>query len=397
LLLLVVGALCVVANRPIKIFMYQYIPDLNGDFYAGLKAKLEDTFFHDTGLNVSVTYSYDYNTYEHTTIGDALTTGDYDMVEADATAVHYLADNNFIHAIPNDVDITGFTDESLAMSRDEEGTLYMVPSYSCVNVQFSYDASLKNVDSAGELIPWINARLAGHPEKIGWAADLSSVWNLRYTYIDGYLDTYKHRPLYPDAYSATLDTGVVDTLKALRDSCVDRLSTPHSNPCMDTTYYNDYGRYFGDFVDGRSVILQGFPEYLSTILALRPGAPASITTAKIGDGDKNFVYTNGFVVSKANCAHDCMGTAIAWMNWQKVNHGMITSLGLDLSPPRPRYLLWSWKPFYDLHQVKVFPQYEKYWKMQKKGIPIEIEHILQTQNSQYNALKAQIVDGYVAP
>jgi hypothetical protein len=255
---------------------------------------------------------------------------------------------------------------------------------------------LRFVDDSDELVPWINSRLAGHPNKIGWAADLSSVWNLRYTYIDGYLDTYRRRPLYPDAYSATLDTGVVNTLKALRDSCVDRLSTPHKNPCLDGTYYNDYGRYFGDFVSGRALILQGFPEYLSTILALNPTVP-TITTAPIGDGEHNYVYTNGFVTSKSNCLHDCLGTAIAWMNWQKINHGLITSLGMDLTPRRPRYLMWSWKPFYNLPQVRQHSQYAKYWDMQNKGIAIETAHILETQDAQYNALKAQIIDGYTPP
>jgi len=377
--------------------MYQYIPDLNNDFYATLTRKLEDQFYLDTGLNATIVYSYDYNTYAHQTIGVALTDGAYDLVEADATAVHYLADNDFIQAIPNDVDISGFTDESLDMSRDEEGTLFMVPSYSCVNVQFSFDATLADIESSDDLKPWISARLAGHPEKIGWAADLSSVWNLRYTYIDGFLDTYKHRPLYPDAYSSTLDSGVVSTLKFLRDSCVDRVSSPHKNPCLDGTYYNDYGRYFGDFINGRAVILQGFPEYYSTILSYNPSSPVTTVTAHIGDGDKNFVYTNGFVVSKSRCQHDCIGTAIAWMNWQKVNHGLITSLGLDLTPARPRYLMWSWKPFYDLPQVKSHAQYSKYWKWQKKGVPIEIEHILGTQDSQYNALAAQVLTGYTPP
>jgi len=201
---------------------------------------------------------------------------------------------------------------------------------------------------------------------------------------------------YPDAYSDDLDADAVGMLTYLRDVCVDTLTMPHTNPCMDGTYYSNYERYFGDFVSERSVVLQGFPEYLSTILALDPTVP-SITTAHLGDGDKNFVYTNGFVTSKANCGHDCHGTAVEWLNWQKINHGLITSLGLDLTPPRPRYLMWSWKPFYKLPQVTAYAQYAEYWKFQKKGIAIETIHILETQEAQKDALEAAIKDGYTPP
>jgi hypothetical protein len=396
-LLLLLCFACAFAARPVKIFMYQYIPDLAGDFYVGLAKKLQDQFFLDTGLNVSLTYSYAYNTYQHTTISDALTTGEYDMCEADATAVPYLADGDYIIPVPNDVDMSGFTEESLDMSKDANGNLYMVPSYSCVNVMFSYDEDLKDQKTADEVVPWIQGKIAGHPEKIGWSGDLSSKWSLRYNYIDGYMDSYPHADMYPDAYSATLDSDIVQTMKDFRDSCVDTLTTPHTNPCMDGTYYNNYGRFFGDLVNGRSAVLQGFPEYLSLILAANSSPVPTITTVPLGDGNKNFVYTNGFVTSKSNCLSDCLSTAVTFMNWQKVNHGLITSLGLDLSPNRPRYLMWSWAPFYDMPAVKAYNQYKTYWKWQKKGIPIETVHILETEAAHHGALHAEITAGYTPP
>jgi hypothetical protein len=242
----------------------------------------------------------------------------------------------------------------------------------------------------------VNARLTGHPEKIGWSADLgASVWDLRYTYMDSYLDSHKHDPLYPDAYSADLDSDAVGVLTFLRDVCVDRVTSAptNTNPCLDGTYYNDYGRYFGDFVADRTVILQGFPEYLSNLLQLDSRVPV-ITTAHLGDGNKNFVYTNGFITSSSNCGYDCHATAVEWLNWQKINHGLITSLGLDLSPPTPRYLMWSWAPFYKLPQVKVHSAYGQFWRMQKAGVAIETLHILETQDDQEDALRAALTDGY---
>jgi len=321
------------------------------------------------------------------------------MMEADSYAVDVLANENYIIPVPFDVDLSGFTSGSLAMSQDSHGNTYMVPSYSCVDVTMSFDSGLQDVHDSEDLVSFITSRIAGLPDKIGQAMDLGCCgpWDLRYNYIDGYLDSHKHDPLFPDAYSADLDEDVVSTLRFLRDACVDRRTTPHSNPCIDTTYYfNTDGRYFNDFVLGRTVTLHGFPEYLSNILDL--GAPMpTIITSPLGDGDENFIFTNGFVISKANCGSDCMNTAIAWLNWQKIHHGLITSLGMDLSPQRPRYLLWSWAPFYELPQVKSHAPYHAFWNMQKKAIPLNTVELLPTQDAQFPALQAALLDGYTPP
>jgi len=309
--------------------------------------------------------------------------------------VRYLAENDFIIPIPHSADLDGFTDEALEMSQGDHGTVYMFPSYSCVNVMYSYDSAFADVKHADELVSYIAARKTS--TNIGWQNDISNVWDIRYAYIDGYLDSHKHQDLYPNAYSADLDPDVVATLTYLRDVCVDTLTTPHTNPCVDETYFfNTDNRYYGDFASGRSVVLQGFPEYLSNILDLNPTVPV-VSTAHLGDGNANFLYTNGFVVSKSNCGHSCHGPMIAWLNWSKVNHGLITSLGLDLTPQRPRYLLWSWAPFYELPQVKAYSHYKKFWHMQRNSIAQEMKHLLSTEADQHAALNAALIDGYTPP
>jgi len=248
-----------------------------------------------------------------------------------------------------------------------------------------------------DLAEFIAERIEGHPEKIGIVMDLVNVWNLRLTYIDGHLDSFPHQPLYPNAYSANLKTSVVNGLKDLRDLCVDNLSSPHKNPCVDGTYFNDFGRYLGDFYSGRAVTFLGYPEYLNDFLEHNPSQFPTIVDAYMGDGQKAYAYTNGFAISAQNCDSSCMSTAISWMNWQKSNHALITSLGLDLTPPRPRYLMESWKPFYDLPEVQAYPQYKKFWKMQRKAIPLQHLNILQTQDAQYAALTNAIITGYTPP
>jgi hypothetical protein len=396
LALLLLFLSCAMSIRPIKIFMYQWIPDLNGDTFAGLAAKLEQEFLADTGLVVDIQYGYQYSTYDIDSMVEAMTTGGFDLVEIDAHTVPFLSANNVIKPIPPLVSMTGFTPESKAMSRNSAGITYMVPSYSCVDVMFSYDAALDGITDVTDLIPWINSKLAGHPERIGWATDILNVWGLRLAYIDSYLDTFPSRPLYPLAYSSHLNQEIVGYVRDMRDTCVDKLTNPHSNPCVEGTYYVDFDRYFGDLVNGRAVVLQGFPEYLSTILALNSTMP-HITPAKLGNGNKNFVFTNGFAISKANCDVECMVSALVWLNWQKANHARITSLGLDLSPPRPRYLMISWAPFYQTAATQAYSQYATYWSWQSAGKALQILNLESTQDAQYAALTAALITDYVAP
>jgi len=186
-------------------------------------------------------------------------------------------------------------------------------------------------------------------------------------------------------------------MRFLRDVCEDNLTNPHSNPCIDTTYFFNTGnRHYSDFANGRNIVFQGFSNDLSNILELNPTMPV-LTTAHLGDGNEEFIYTNGFVISKANCDHSCLITATSWLNWSKANHALITSLGLDLTPQRPRYLLMSWAPFYDLPQTKAYHPYHKMWKMQRNGQAQNIDHLLDTQDAQFAALSAALLDGYTPP
>jgi len=154
-----------------------------------------------------------------------------------------------------------------------------------------------------------------------------------------------------------LDNDVVGYIEALRDTCTDKSVTPHINHCTDGVYYSDYGTWFGDFVSGQSLLLQGFPEYFSEIIAADPANSGGVVrypvnwSATTGDGNQPYLFTDAFTISK-HCKNEddegfnCLDAATAWLNWSKTHYAQTASLGLDLTPVRPRYLGVSYEAFY---------------------------------------------------
>jgi len=319
-------------------------------------------------------------------------------MEIDAIILGYLLQNDLILPTPLSVNYTGFTSQAVAMCRNGAGTNYGVPSYSCTNVYFSHNTAFGSASDVEDVKDIIDAALSGHPERIGWSGDLLHTTSLRLAYIDSHLDRYPNVPLHPSAYNSHLKPPVVQDLQDLRDTCVDTLTTPHSNPCVEGTYYSSFTRWFGDFNTFRSVVLYGFPEYFAEIKARAPmNAEPGIYPALMGDGNKPYTFTDAFVLSKENCGADCTEAAIAWLNWQKVNHLTITSLGLDVTPPTPRYLAVSNADLYGTSGFQAHAAYATFYGFQQNAVPLNTLMYLQNDDSQYAALSAEILDNYVAP
>lgn len=119
------------------------------------------------------------------------------------------------------------------------------------------------------------------------------------------------------------------------------------------------------FASGGSLVLQGFPEYTSEILAIAnadPMHPTKLHTpgpAVVGNGDQPFLFTDSWVISKTNCEADCLTTVKIFLTWQQQNWAELISLGADLTPQRPRFLAVAYQPFYTSPAVDALPQFAK--------------------------------------
>jgi hypothetical protein len=271
-------------------------------------------------------------------------------------------------------------------------------------MHYSYDTSLSSVHTVSSLLSWIDARLGLGGSQVGWATDLSNALILRCAYIDSYLDSWPTHPLYPDAYSATLNSSVVGYLQQLRDRCTNIVTG--ANKCMSGDYYGNPENWFTEFIQGKSLVLNGFPEYFSRIIALdpantdvtNPSRVPSTFSGVIGNGDLPFLFTDAFAMS-VNCldvtdadGFNCQTVSVAWMNWSKTHYTQTSSLGKDLSPQRPRFLATAYDPFWTSSDVTSLPSYATthYAKVHTdsaRATPLETLHFWDNSNTQADALR----------
>lgn len=352
IVLLATAALAVV-HRPIKIVAYPYIPDLNGDQLQGLAEFLQERFLQDTGRQIQILFDltdYATDTYSPNLVVDALSTGGYDMQEIDTLILGYLRNHDAILPIPSGVSFDGFGPEVVKAVKDGS-VKYGHPSYTCTNIYYTFDNSIKSTDDGDEFVAWMNAKRGS---RLGWTGDLSQGLSLRLEYLDGWKDSHPTTPFYPAGYDpdiTDLDNHVVSNIIALRNSC----AKDHVNHCMDSEFYFNAHGWFTQFVNDESLVLQGFPEYTSEILEIKEDSSSSpnfhkklrVAPALVGQGDRPYLFTDAWVISKANCDADCQSTAKIFLNWQRLNWAQLITLGADLTPQRPRYLAIAYQPFYN--------------------------------------------------
>jgi len=194
----------------------------------------------------------------------------------------------------------------------------------------------------------------------------------------------------------------VSNLLALRDYCHD--AAHHNNDCTDGDFYNNPDLWFTNFANGGSLVLQGFPEYTSEILEranadpLNPTKLHSIGSATVGAGNKPFLFTDAWVISKSNCDSDCMSTAQIFLNWQRKHWAQYISLGKDLSPQRPRFLAVANQRFYteDLCDLPDWASdyYHTFNSEINKAVSLDTTHFWDNEDSQSATLEGLVLTGY---
>jgi len=395
-----------VYHRPLKIVAYPYIPDLNGDALAGLADFMQDRFYSDTGRRIQILFdldTYATDTYTPSNVVTALgPTGGYDLQEIDTIILGYLLQHNAIQRIPDGVSVEGIGANVLKAVKDQNNVLYGHPSYTCTNVYYSYDATIKGNTNGNQFISWMNShRSAG---QLGWTGDLSSEPDLRLEYLDGWKDSHSTAAWYPQGYdyhASQIDNGVVSNIIALRDSC----DKDHNNDCVDGGFYNDPEMWFTKFVNGESLVVQGFPEYTSEILKIANANPNNPTRlhhaapALVGAGNKPFLFTDAWVISRTNCDADCQGTAKIFLNWQRTHWATLISLGKDLTPVRPRFLAVAYQPFYSSDEMCDLPDfasdYYAFFNHEiNRAVALDTVRFWDNEDSQSATLEGLITVGY---
>jgi len=399
----------------LQVVGYQFLPDLAGDGLVGLSNYIANKFHADTGFHVNIVYdeTFTLDTYNPPSIVAALSSGGgYHMAEIDTITLGYFLNvSGLLQSIPSAVNFDNFLPASLAMVKGFPNSAGVVknyghPSFSCTNVLYSYVDSIDGVHSIAELLAFIKANKKSTTQ-MGWATDIGNNLDLRLEYVQGYLGSHPTTPLFPSAYSnTTIDSSIIADLVALRDQCNNTKHSGTVNKCTDCTYYNNFTDWFDDFASGKILTLQGFPEYFSDILATNnvdvnnPTIVPFTGPAIAGAGDRPYAFTDAFVLSTANCGSGaCLSAVTAWLNWQRTNYAQIASLGLDLSPVRPRFLAVANGDFYysnDVYDLPLFARDHYAFTSQQisKAIPLETLHFWANEATASQVIANQVLQGY---
>jgi len=405
ILLFATAAFSQEVHRPLKIIAYPYIPDLNGDDLLGLKAFLEARFLIDTGRQIEILFdlqTFATDTYTPSAVVEALSpSGGYDLQEIDTLIMGYLLQNNSLQEIPSSISFDGFGPEVIA-AVNIDGTKWGHPSYTCTNVYYSYDHSIRSNKDGDDFIDWMNhKRSAG---QLGWTGDLSQGLSLRLQYHDGWRDSHPTTPWFPDGYdplTSNIDTHIVSNIIALRDSC----AKDGNNDCTDSDFYFGLHHWLETFVNEDSLVAQGFPEYTADILEiantdpLNPTKKHVVAPALVGSGDRPYLFTDAWVISRTNCVGDCLTTAEIFLAWQRTHWAQLITLGKDLSPVRPRYLAIAYQPFYSSPELHALPHFARdyfaFFNAEvNRAVAQDTNRFWDQQDAQAATLQSLITTGY---
>jgi len=406
-------------NRPLKIKMYQFIADPAGDWLAGLTTYLQNQFFAATGCEAVLDFGWDVNMYDARqvkralkpcSVANPLPQCGYDMVEIDAVVLDDLVDTpDLIQPMP--AAVTAHFHEFMQQARKmvkQGGVQWAQPSYACDNLLMTYETGLEEVGSIGELLDWTDSKLAGNTSRLGWTGDMWAVWDLTTIYVDAHLDTHPNRPLCcgaNSAYDADVSAPIARKLADLVGTCQDNPATQTQghivNNCLNNVFYNDYNAWFGAFLSGRSVMIGGFSSYLSNIREMGGSYEGlTIVSAPYGDGNRGYMFTDAFTLSKANCPDTgCVDAAALWLNWQRLEGQIAINLGKDLTPPRPRYLVSANEEFYADSRIAPYTDiYDIFFNDQGTGtlqvaIPLNTKDYTDNYCDQYADLTTYINTG----
>jgi len=398
--------------------MYQYIPDLNNDGFAGLSAYVQAKFKAATGCDAIIDYGYNVDTYTYTSAQAALqpcppptpsnpnpVDCGYDMMEIDTLVLGRLVNTpHLLQPMPASVQatISDFFPQARSMVK-LNGIQWAQPSYSCDNIFLTYERGLEDVTSQTELVEWIQDKIGNNRSRIGWTTDMNNVWDMGTIYVDAHLDSFPKQPLCcadETAYSPVITPSVGNALAQLVATCADQSDSTH-NDCLSGILYSNQNYWFEQLITGKSVLLQGFSTYISNIIQLGGSLDGmTITTATLGTGSQPYLFTDAFVLSKSNCPDDgCVDAAALFMNWQRLEGQIGINLGKDLNPPTPRYLLSSNENFYtDPRTSPYLDVYDIFWNEEGTG-DLNVARALDTQHytnhycDQYAALQAYIPTG----
>jgi thiamine pyridinylase len=307
--------------------------------------------FREQHPDIAVDVSF-LDTYGITPASPLLGKGDeaVDLIEMDLTELPPLSGAVGTWSLPRESVIPAAYDASLV-----GGSPHAWPTYACTHVFYSTDATLRDVDTVGELVGFL--RKAPAPSK-PLIADLNGSSTLPAIYVDAYADRYGSQPT-----DASVNKDVASDLRGLVEVCGDLSGT--TNECLNDSFDLYDGKLEGvrRFAGGEARALFGYSEYIYYALSA-PGAKVTpstlnVVSAPLSHGSQPLIYVDG-LVRNVNCTDECARRAQVFAEFLTSREVQLAlAFGEDVSPAAPRYLLMSRQTFWNDGRVKNDPLYQQ--------------------------------------
>ena len=364
----------------LRVGIYNSIPDIGQDNLASYKGLIESGFNDATHTVDAVVDSTQYDPYGDLTT--YLAADGFDMIEMDTANLKEVVEGNLIIAIPTNLpdDIMPAAIEAVAIN----GELYAYPTLLCGNfliglvppgneencplrnARVNYDAFHTTMENCKQNVGGSWKRI------LGGKMNDDSGWYLPFLYIDGYIDIHGRNSV--EKATDELVRGVVDPEVCERltwyISCCDDKIGEVGNKCHEDfagSYVDSSSNLYTDIQNGETSFYFGFSENLARIKRDSDRASYAAISGPMGEQNNLLQFTDALVINKArwNAANDEKRNAIiAFVNYFLNNRLRENiAMGVDLNPPRVRYLLQSTKTFYQSTNDIIYQ--DLFWSLER--------------------------------
>ena len=364
----------------LRVGIYNSIPDIGQDNFISYKGLIESGFNNATHTVDAVVDSTQYDPYGNLTT--YLAADGFDMIEMDTANLREVVEGNLIIAIPTSLpdDIMPATVGAVAIN----GELYAYPTLLCGNfliglvppgneqncplrnARVNYDAFHTTMENCKQNVGGNWKRILGGKMNDG------SGWYLPFLYIDGYIDIHGKNSV--EKATDELVRGVVDPKVCERltwyISCCDDKARQVGNKCYENfagSYVQSSSNLYTDIQSGETAFYFGFSEKLAQIKRDSDRASYAAISGPMGEQNNLLQFTDALVINKArwNAANDEKRNAIiAFVNYFLNNRLRENiAMGVDLNPPRVRYLLQSTKTFYQSTNDIIYQ--DLFWSLER--------------------------------
>jgi hypothetical protein len=346
-------------TRSLNVSIYPYLPTDPASGFNTLVQHVVETYQgQNPGVALNAVMDPNVNIYSFDALPLLLTSGGYDVVEADMLYLGALVDDGVINPAGPSQQVALPVAVAASTYR---GTLWAVPSWLCMDFIFTNDTNLASVQSLQALIAAMPPAPAGGMALVG---DFNGSWRLPSIYINAFVQLHGYGRI-ADAFTMPADTAVIANLASLTTQCATVTLT--GNPCTNGTIHTDDGNNPGAseriFASGSAPLDVGFSERSFFIGTASGSLPSTIIPVPWGPQAQPLLFADSFVTSKSNCppASACTSDAAAFIDLMTsvaMRNYIVMSQDLGSSWPW-RTLLVANQAFYAQPAIAANPVYRQ--------------------------------------